>query len=117
MESILAVAGQLLAIGLSVWARCSFQDGQFIVHAEPVGEAMLRMGPYQAIRHPMYAAALLMIWSSVLGHPSPVTATLGVIVTIVIAIRIVTEDQFLREHFAEYAQYARTTKRVIPFVI
>ncbi len=65
----------------------------------------------------MYAAALLLIWSSVFGHLSLVTAIIGFIVTFVIVIRIITEDQFLLTHFPEYAEYSRTTKRVIPFLI
>jgi protein-S-isoprenylcysteine O-methyltransferase Ste14 len=111
------IAGQLLAVALSVWARRNFQGGQFSIHAEPIDGPMLRTGPYQAIRHPMYASALLLIWSSVFGHLSLVTIIIGFVVTCVIAIRIVTEDQFLRLQFPEYAEYAHTTKRIIPFVI
>src|SRR5690606_32815161 len=111
------IAGQLLAVALSVWARQSFQGGQFSIHAEPIEGPMLRTGPYQVIRHPMYASALLLIWSSVFGHLSLTTVIIGFIVTCAIAVRIVTEDQFLRIHFSEYAEYSCTTKRVIPFLI
>ena len=111
------IAGQLLAVALSVWARQSFQGGQFSIHAEPIEGPMLRTGPYQVIRHPMYASALLLLWSSVFGHLSLTTVIIGFIVTCAIAVRIVTEDQFLRIHFPEYAEYSRTTKRVIPFLI
>ena len=111
------IVGQLLAVALSAWARRSFQSGQFSIHAEPTDGIMLRTGPYQVIRHPMYAAALLLVWSSVFGHLSLITATIGLVVTCVSAIRIVAEDQLLRLHFPEYADYAHTTKRVIPFLI
>jgi len=111
------IAGQLLAVALSIWARQNFQSGQFSIHAEPLEGTMLRTGPYKVIRHPMYAAALLLIWSSIFGHLSAVTAIIGLIVTCIIAIRIVTEEQYLSTRFPEYAEYSRITKRVIPFLI
>ena len=40
------IAGQLLAVALSAWARRSFQSGQFSIHAEPTKGVMLRTGPY-----------------------------------------------------------------------
>ena len=111
------IAGQLLAIGLGIWARQSFQGEQFSIHAEPVAGSLLLIGPYRFIRHPMYAFALLFVWISILGHLSLVTVVIGLIVTGVIAIRIVTEEQFLRAHYPDYAEYSRQTRRVIPFII
>lgn len=64
------VAAQLLALGLSAWARRSFPTGGFRVAAEPGADALIRRGPYRLIRHPMYAAALLFIWAAVLAHLS-----------------------------------------------
>ncbi|MCB0184933.1 MAG: hypothetical protein KDE31_11740, partial [Caldilineaceae bacterium] len=106
------IAAQLFAIGLSVWARRTFQPGQFNIAAEPKPGVRLSTGPYQLIRHPMYAAALILIWAAVLGHLSMMTVLVGLLVTGGIAIRIVTEEQLLRAHYADYAAYARKTKRV-----
>ena len=111
------IAGQLLAIALAIWARRSFQEGQFSVHAEPAEGSMLSTGPYRYIRHPMYTFALLFVWASVLGHLSLMTVAIGLIVTGVVAIRIVTEEQFLRARYPDYAEYSRQTKRIIPFII
>jgi protein-S-isoprenylcysteine O-methyltransferase Ste14 len=41
------IAGQLLAIALSIWARRSFQTGQFSIYAEPAEGPLLSTGPYQ----------------------------------------------------------------------
>ena len=30
-------------------------------------------GPYKLIRHPIYTTVLILVWSSVLGHPSQTT--------------------------------------------
>ena len=111
------IAGQLLAIALGIWARQGFQKGQFNIHAEPVAGPLLLTGPYRFIRHPMYAFALLFAWTSILGHLSLITVAIGLIVTGVIAIRIVTEEQFLRARFPDYAEYSGKTRAVIPFII
>jgi protein-S-isoprenylcysteine O-methyltransferase Ste14 len=116
-SSPFVIAAQLVAVALSVWARRSFQAGQFSIFAEPKEGPLLSNGPYQFIRHPMYAAALLLIWASILGHLSIITVIIGLIVTISVAVRIVAEEQFLRERFPDYAEYSRKTKRIIPFVI
>lgn len=116
-SSPFVIAGQVLAVALSIWARRSFQAGQFSIHAEPEKGNLLLTGPYQVIRHPMYASALLIIWSTILGHWSIANAVIGLIVISVIAIRITTEEQFLQASYPDYAEYSRNTKRIIPFII
>ncbi|MDP1624306.1 MAG: isoprenylcysteine carboxylmethyltransferase family protein [bacterium] len=116
-SSPFVIAGQLLAVALGIWGRRSFQAGQFSIHAEPAEGTLLSTGPYQFIRHPMYAFALLLIWSSILGHLSIINVVIGLIVTGVIAVRIVTEEQFLQARYPDYAEYSRKTKRIIPFII
>lgn len=116
-SSPFVIAAQVLAVALMIWARRSFKSGQFSVLAEPKEGPLMSNGPYRLIRHPMYAAGLLLIWSSVLGYLSVITAVVAVIVTCVIFLRIGVEEQYLRERFADYAEYARKTKRVIPYVV
>lgn len=116
-RSPFVIAGQVLAVALSIWSRRSFRAGQFSIHAEPVGGTLLSSGPYRVIRHPMYAAALLLIWSSILEHLSILNVVVGVIVTGTVAIRIITEEQLLRARYPDYVEYSRKTKRIIPFVI
>jgi len=115
-HSLFVIAGQLLAITLSVWARISFQKKQFSVHAEPHEGPLVVTGPYKVIRHPMYAAALLLVWSSILGHLSLITVIVGCIMTSAVAIRVIQEEQALRAHYPDYGVYAHKTRRFIPFV-
>jgi protein-S-isoprenylcysteine O-methyltransferase Ste14 len=111
------IVGQLLAIALGIWARRSFQGEQFSIHAEPAEGPLLLTGPYRFIRHPMYTFALLFVWISILGHLSLITVVIGLIVTSVIIVRVVTEEQFLRARYPDYAEYSRQTRRIIPFII
>lgn len=113
----LVIAAQLLAIVLSLWARRSFSAGQFNITAEPKAGPLLSVGPYRWVRHPMYAAALLLLWGSILGHFSMIPAIVGLVVTSAILLRIAVEEQFLRTHFPGYDAYAHKTKRLIPYLI
>ena len=111
------IAAQILALGLAVWARRSFPAGSFRVTAAPSGDAVIQRGPYRLIRHPMYSAALLLVWASILGRPEVWTSVVGVVVTTVVAIRIVTEERLLRARYPAYTAYAESTKALVPFVL
>lgn len=115
-RSPLVITGQVLAVLLAVWARRSFAAAQFSIHAAPAGGGVISTGPYQFIRHPMYAAALLLIWTSILGHVSPLHVGIGVLVTAVILVRIAAEETLLQASYPDYLTYTGKTKRVIPFV-
>jgi protein-S-isoprenylcysteine O-methyltransferase Ste14 len=108
---------QALAIAVLPWARRSFQAGQFNIHADPKGGQLISSGPYKFIRHPMYASVLVIIWSGILSHFSLPNLILGVVVTVVVAIRIFVEEQSLRETYPEYVDFSRKSKLVIPFIL
>jgi len=115
-SSPFVIAIQILALALGIWARRTFQVGQFSTGAETKGGQLLMTGPYKLIRHPIYTTVLILVWSSVLGHPSQTTLIVSVIMTIVTVIRILTEEQFLRERYQGYTDYSRTNKRIVPFI-
>lgn len=111
------IAAQAMAVALSVWARRSFPKGTFRVAAAPDASAIIRRGPYRFVRHPMYSAALLFIWTAVLSHLSLWTLALAAIVTLVVLTRVVAEERLLRARYPEYREYARFTKSLVPFVV
>jgi protein-S-isoprenylcysteine O-methyltransferase Ste14 len=115
--SPVVIAIQVVAAVLGVWARITFHSGQFNIHADPRDGDLLSNGPYRLIRHPMYTMALLIFWSSVVGHPTWIVAGIAMLITAVIAIRIHVEEQLLRLRFSGYAEYAKRTRRVIPFLL
>lgn len=111
-----AIAAQIAAVALIVWARVSFQKGTFRVTAAPGGTSIIRRGPYRFIRHPMYAAALLFVWAAVASHPSTWTIAIGVAGTALVISRVFAEERLLRATFPEYLDYSRSTKALIPYV-
>jgi protein-S-isoprenylcysteine O-methyltransferase Ste14 len=116
-RSPLVIGAQLVAIALSAWARISFPTGTFRVEATPAAATLIRRGPYRLIRHPMYSAALLLLWSGILSHITWWTLLIGVVVTAIAAARIVLEERVLRREFNDYEAYARETRAVIPYVL
>lgn len=107
----------LLAIALAIWARTSFPPGAFRAAPPPGGPTLIRRGPYRFVRHPMYAAALMLVWSAVAARASAWTAALGVLVTAAIAGRVAWEERLLRASFPDYGEYARSTRALIPFIV
>ena len=110
------VAAQIAAIGLNVWARCSFQKGTFRVTATPVGRSIIRRGPYRIMRQQRYSAALLFVWAAVIGHLSRLTLAVGVAVTCVAVARVIAEERLLRKQYPDYSDYARATKSLVPYL-
>ena len=115
-RSPLVILGQVAALALLVWARTTFNPGQFRVVPAPAGGPLLIRGPYRFLRHPMYAGAMLLLWSSVLGHWSMVCGALALMASAAVAVRIIDEERALRERFPEYSEYSRKTRRLIPYV-
>ena len=114
--SPLVIAVQVVAIGLNIWARLSFQKGTFRVTATPGGSAIIRKGPYRFVRHPMYAAALLFIWAAVISHLSVFTLAVGVTASGIAIARVVVEERLLRDRYSDYQDYARSTSALVPYV-
>jgi len=108
---------QVLAIALMAWARRNFQPGQFNINAEPKEGQLISTGPYKFIRHPMYSSALVIIWSGIFGHFSLPNLAIGLIVTVVVSIRVLIEEQYLRQSYPDYIDFSQKTKLLIPFIL
>jgi protein-S-isoprenylcysteine O-methyltransferase Ste14 len=58
----------------------------------------------------------MFVWAAVLGSPSTRTALFAALATIGAITRMLCEEHLLVRQYPEYESYARTTKRMIPFV-
>ena len=111
------IIAQFLAVSTAVWARRSFPANTFRVDSTPSAGIVIRSGPYRLIRHPMYSAALLLIWAAVLSHISLWTITVGLLVLVIVVLRVVYEERYLCELYPDYTEYMKVTKAIIPFII
>jgi protein-S-isoprenylcysteine O-methyltransferase Ste14 len=108
---------QVAAIFLMVWARLTFGMRSFHYAANPTAGGLVTAGPYRFVRHPIYAAILLFVWTGVAANWSLIAAALGLVVTAMLFLRMIFEEGLVRERYPEYADYARRTRRVIPYVL
>jgi protein-S-isoprenylcysteine O-methyltransferase Ste14 len=78
--------------------------------------ALVMVGAYQYIRHPLYSSIFYMAWGVFFKDPS----LLGIILVVAISAFItatakVEEGENLRKFGADYAEYMKGTKMFIPF--
>ena len=76
---------------------------------------LIMKGLYNYVRHPLYTATLLLIWSIFFLHPSLSNLISGLCITIYTVIGIHYEEKKLISSFGEsYIQYRSETPMLIP---
>lgn len=115
--SLAATAVQIAAGLLMLWARLTFGGRSFHAAANPTSGGVVTKGPYRFVRHPIDAAILYFVWAGVISHVSVLNMFWAVVATAMVAVRIAAEERLLQKRYPEYAAYAVSTKRVVPFVL
>jgi protein-S-isoprenylcysteine O-methyltransferase Ste14 len=114
----LGIAIVLAGIALRAWAIVSL--GRYFrreVTIEP-GQRLVRSGPYRMLQHPSYAGLFLIFAGFGLAFGSWVAAAVALVVVFVGTLpRMRVEERALARTFgAEYADYASSRARVLPYV-
>ena len=110
------IAVQALAAALFLWARWTFGLRSFHASANPTAGGLVTTGPYRFIRHPIYTGACLFAWAGAAGHLSAASAALAGLMTAGAIVRMLCEEKLVTQLYPEYRDYARRTKRMVPFV-
>jgi protein-S-isoprenylcysteine O-methyltransferase Ste14 len=115
-HGIAAIAAQVVALALMLWARITFGRRSFHAGANPTEGALVTNGPYRYMRNPIYTAALLAVAAGVATNVSLVNAALGAVSLVAVFVRILCEERLLAAHYPEYAEYRKRTRRLVPFL-
>jgi protein-S-isoprenylcysteine O-methyltransferase Ste14 len=111
----LMLAG-FVALGLAVMAHNAYLSAVVRIQSER-GHTVVTTGPYRVIRHPMYAAILLMAAGLPLALGSLWALLPGGLLALTFVFRTYQEDRFLAAHLPGYANYAQKTRyRLLPGV-
>jgi protein-S-isoprenylcysteine O-methyltransferase Ste14 len=114
----LGLAIVLVGVALRAWAIVTL--GRYFrreVTIEP-GQRLVRRGPYRLLRHPSYTGIVLSLAGLGLAFGSWVGAAVALLVVLVGMLpRIRVEERALGRAFgADYADYASSTWRLLPYV-
>lgn len=111
-----AIALQVVAVLLMLWARITFGRRSFHAGANPTAGGLVTSGPYRYLRHPIYVAILLFTLTGVFSNWAPASAITGIFIIAAVFVRMLCEETLLRARYPEYAEYSRSAKRLVPFV-
>ncbi|MBK9732853.1 MAG: isoprenylcysteine carboxylmethyltransferase family protein [Chitinophagaceae bacterium] len=111
-----SIAIQLSAAALMIWARITFGLRSFHATANTTSGELVTNGPYQWLRHPIYASIIYFSWASVIAYPFLETFAAVCVITAGLYTRMLLEEKFLLIAYPEYKSYMKQTRRVIPYL-
>ncbi|RUW85701.1 isoprenylcysteine carboxylmethyltransferase family protein [Mesorhizobium sp. M1E.F.Ca.ET.063.01.1.1] len=107
------VADLTTIIGFALCIWCLWWLGRsFSITAQ--ARRLVTAGPYQVVRHPLYACEAIVLLGIIMGNPTWPTATVGVIALAFQYRRMVNEEKVLRAAFPEYHEYAQRVPMLLP---
>ena len=110
------IAIQCGAVVLMIWARVAFGRRSFHAAANPTAGGIVTTGPYRYIRHPIYSAALWFGWAGVIAHHSLEALGFGLLLFAGALGRMLCEERLVAQMYPAYRDYARETKRMLPYI-
>lgn len=116
-KNILAIAIQICAAGLMIWARITFGIRSFHATANTTKGGLVTNGPYHFLRHPVYASLIYFFGACAISYPFKETIAAILLIIAGLSVRILLEEKSLQETYnQEYKDYSKRTKRIIPFL-
>ena len=114
--TILYILIQVFGLLLIIWALLTIKVNKS-KHNLPQGYFFLDKGPYEIIRHPVYAGYLLIIISVVEIEFTFLRLIALLILGIALFMKILREEYTLEHEVHEYKEYKKKTKAIIPYLL
>jgi protein-S-isoprenylcysteine O-methyltransferase Ste14 len=114
--SLIADGG--VALGFSI-VFLTFRENSYTRGTIEVSEKqqVITSGPYRFVRHPMYVGALFMLIVTPLALGSWVALPFSLPMILVIALRLLDEEKFLKQNLDGYTEYCQKVRyHLIPNV-
>lgn len=110
----------LIAAGATLFASALYQlwrASAFTANPRPRPTSRLvRSGPYEIVRHPVYSGLVLGAVGLALVRLSTPTLVAAVLLFVILDLKRRREELWLAEQFAEYPDYAAQTRALIPLL-
>ena len=111
------LALEIAGCAIGAWSVAAMRPGNLRVMPElGADHQLVTAGPYRVVRHPMYTAVLIAFFALVADKFTTLRAAIALALFIVLVMKMRREEENLRARFADYAGYARRTKRLVPFI-
>ena len=104
----------VLGVALSLYALFYLKLNFSIL---PEARAAVTSGPYRLVRHPVYLGEIVSGLGLVIALPSVLTAVTWVTFVAAQLVRTRLEERVLSTFVHGYSDYAKRTKRLIPFLV
>ncbi len=111
------LAAELLGIFLGLWAILVMRIGNFnVTPTVMAGAKLVEGGPYRFIRHPMYAALLLVTLPLVLDSFSLLRLSIWIVLLVDLVLKLRHEEQLLASEVEGYKGYVTRTRKILPLI-
>jgi len=107
---------QVFGALLIIWAVLTIKVNKSKHHL-PKGYFHITTGPYEIIRHPVYAGYLLIMISFVEIEFTFLRLIALIILGIAILLKIIREEYTMKLKVQEYTNYMKKTKALIPYLL
>jgi protein-S-isoprenylcysteine O-methyltransferase Ste14 len=105
-----------VGLGFAAWARAHLGQNWSGIVTVKEDHALVRTGPYRAVRHPIYTGLLLALTGTAMaiGEWRGVLAVICALIGLLRKIQV--EEKRMSENFPEYSRYRQQTAALIPLL-